>query len=111
MGVTNYELRKTKAQYFTGPFSEFDIGFKTTPELLRAVADYIDEHDIQDPELYDIVLNTEFTGRTNDYFGDDPYRQSVTLYYLDNPQRPSPEEEHAHYIAMEQKLRDEGKLD
>lgn len=104
MSVTNYELRKTRAHYFAGPSSggdeTFSTEFKTTPELLRAVADWLDENNIQDPEFDGIFIHSEFSGRTNDYYGSDPYRQVAVVYYIDNPQ-PTPEQEDAHYRAME----------
>lgn len=109
MTVTNYELRKTRAQYFGGPSGGSDNNFRTIPEVLRAVADWIEENNIQDPEIYDLLVRTEFSGQSNDYYGEDPYRQVVTLYYCDNPQ-PTLEQKTAHYEVTEQELREEGKL-
>jgi hypothetical protein len=84
MDVTNRELRKIKAQYFVGPSCESGLDFRTTSMLLRAIADWLDENGIQDPEFQSLVVRTSFSGRS-DEFGD-PFRQTAIVYFIDNPQ-------------------------
>lgn len=73
--VQNYSLKGTKAHYFTGPRSS-DNKFRTTADLLRAVADWIDSNDMQDPEFDHLLVRVVFESDS-----DDEFYQSATLYY------------------------------
>lgn len=76
----NYELKAVKAHHFTGPLSEIGNDFRTVPDLLRSVADWMDANNIQDPEAEALMLKCSFEDN-----GDD-FHETITLYYLDNPQ-------------------------
>lgn len=80
MSVTNYEIKKLLAHHFTGPCSDTDCGFRTVPMLLRAIADWMDEHDIQDPEFDNLLLKTQFEDDS-----DENFYETATLYYLEPP--------------------------
>lgn len=67
-------LLPVDAEYFTGPTSSTDNGFRTVPGLLRQLANWMDDLDIQDPEVDALNLGLTFTE------GDDFY-QHLTLYY------------------------------
>ena len=79
--VDSYPLRKTLAHYFTGPKSDEDYGYRTVPTLLRAVADWLDEHHVQDPEFEELVVKTVF-GSNSDNFSVE-YYMAATVYYVE----------------------------
>ncbi len=82
MSCRNYELRGQKARYFTGPISDITNNFRTIPNLLRSVADWMDENNIQDPESEALTLKAVLGDGE-----DEPFYEAITLYYIDNPQR------------------------
>lgn len=89
MPVDNYPIKTLRAQHFQGPDSDTDNDFRTVPTLLRAVADWLDENDIQDPEFDDVrlALIWERPDRASMLDEDDPYHYSATVYY-EEPESP-----------------------
>lgn len=65
-------------EHFTGPTSDTENGFRTVPDLLRAVADWMDENDIQDPEAQSLDLKVAFVDN-----GDEDFYETITLYHLE----------------------------
>lgn len=76
----NYSLPRTLAHYFTGPLSNTDNGFRTVPDLLRAIADWLDTNNVQDPEFEGLVIKTTFLNVSDDY--NDNFYQCATVYYM-----------------------------
>lgn len=89
MAVDNYPITTVRAQHFQGPESDSDYGFRTVPTLLRAVADWMDQNDLQDPEFDDLRLTLiwERPDRASLLDEDDPYHYSATVYY-EEPEKP-----------------------
>jgi hypothetical protein len=81
----NYPLPRTIAHYFTGPVSNMDNGFRTVPDLLRAVADWMDTNDVQDPEFENIIIKIAWPNKSDDW--DDDFYQTATVYYMPNEDR------------------------
>jgi hypothetical protein len=90
MQIDNYKLQDVHGQHFTAPPSDLDNDFRTVPNLLRALADWMDENDIQDPEVDNIKLGTTFTGEGDNFY------QHLTLYYL-----TTADEKQKHFEKME----------
>lgn len=74
-GVSHYSIRPVYAEHFRGPVSGNDNSFRTVPTLLRALADWMDQNDIQDPEFFNLVSHKSFTGN------DDKSQETITIYY------------------------------
>lgn len=73
----NRPIRGSRCEYFTGPTSSDEFGWRTMPMLLRRVADWMDSVDLQDPELDYLTTKVKFTE------GDEFY-QTLSVYYRNN---------------------------
>lgn len=84
MSVTNYPIKKLLAQHFQGPVSDGDYNYRTVPTLLRAIADWMDKNDLQDPEFDEIKVRVVWErANTNDISEGDPFYYAATVYYLE----------------------------
>lgn len=71
----DFELSNTAAHHFMTPNDEVG-GFAQTANLLRRVADWIDERCIEDPEIESLVIGTS-SGEESSYIW-------ATLFYGTN---------------------------
>lgn len=83
MSLTNYPIKKILAQHFQGVVSDSGNGFRTVPILLRAVADWLDENDVQDPEFNDLKLSVVWQRADAIIQLDDPFYYTATVYHLE----------------------------
>lgn len=61
MANTNdYPLKNIHGYHFTGPMSDTTTGWRTVPQLLRRVAQWMEDNDVQDPEFQELCLHTVF---------------------------------------------------
>lgn len=81
MSTNNYAFKKVLAHHFTGPVSDSDYGFRTVPSLLRAIADWMDENDVKDPDFQNLVVKTAFVDDSEDFY------ETASLYYLEPEQK------------------------
>lgn len=72
--AASYSLTDVHRHYFTGETSDSDNGFRTIPALLRAVAEWMDENTIQDPEFQGLTIAVQFPSESDFYY-------SATLHY------------------------------
>lgn len=77
MTVNNYPIRHLLAHHFTGPTSNAAHNFRTVPIILRAIADWMEEHDVQDPDFQHLDIGSMFEGRGDSFY------EAGTLYYLE----------------------------
>ena len=77
--IQNWPIHPVKAHHFQGPVSENGNGYRTIPELLRAIADWMDANDVKDGEFFDLTFAKSFT--THDE--DDDVQQVATVYYME----------------------------
>lgn len=77
--IKNWPIHPVKAHHFRGPVSASGNEYRTIPELLRAIADWLDAHQIADGEFFDLVIAKSFT--THDE--DDEVQQVATVYYTE----------------------------
>lgn len=75
MARSDYEIKPIKARHFTSPLCT-ETDHRCYPQLLRQVADWMDKHAMEDPEIEDLVFKTQFTGDDAD-----TYYEAATLYY------------------------------
>lgn len=73
----NYPLKGIRAEHFSGPVSESLNEWRTVPELLRAVADWMDARDVKDAEFHSLQLVKRFINE------DDEHRETATVYYVE----------------------------
>lgn len=76
----NYPIRGSRAEYFTGPTSSEEYGWRTVPMLLRRVADWMDSVDLQDPEFDSLTAGASFIAESPD----DDFYQTITVYYRES---------------------------
>lgn len=94
MSLTSYPIKKILAHYFQGVVSDSNNGFRTVPTLLRAVADWMDENDVQDPEFDDLKLSIVWQREDAISQLDDPFYYTATVYHLEaEPKQPPPKPE------------------
>lgn len=76
-----WDLVDCKRRYFIAPVSD-DNDFRTVSALLRKVADYVDEIDLQDPEFHGLITGLEFGEEDRSY-------RTATLLFTEEDTAPT----------------------
>lgn len=80
------KLKPVQAQNFTGEVAEeFENSYRTVPDLLRDIAKWMDENQIDDTEFSDLVFHLEFMQQDAD---PDTHYYTAVLYHIKDPSCP-----------------------
>ena len=72
--ASDYPGKNQLAHYFSGVQCNIDNNFQTVPQLLRVIADFMEQNVIRDAEFDDLTFRTNFDDG-------DEHHEFATLYY------------------------------